>query len=192
MVVFYLLFPALFWFIHRGRYGLTKTILFSTCWWTLIEVLCELIPAVVPFRIVLSRLSVFVIGIYFGKLSYQKNRINIRTIVLLLISGYVLFVVLKMPIVKPIADYFYYPVRAMLAISIMATVFLMMEIMERKISGIYSGVQILLTWFGGLTLELYLLHQSYMILFEFPYKITTYLIAAFVLPMITTGLIYIL
>ena len=140
----------------------------------------------------MSRLSVFVIGIYFGKLSYQKNRINIRTIVLLLISGYVLFVVLKMPIVKPIADYFYYPVRAMLAISIMATVFLMMEIMERKISGIYSGVQILLTWFGGLTLELYLLHQSYMILFEFPYKITTYLIAAFVLPMITTGLIYIL
>jgi peptidoglycan/LPS O-acetylase OafA/YrhL len=191
IVVFYLLFPALYRFIHGGRYGLTKTIFFSIFWWALIEILCDLIPALVPFRIALSRIPVFVIGVYFGRLSYQKIEIDKRTIVALLLGGYVLFVALKTPILKPIADYLYYPVRAMLAISIMATVIIVMEIAEKKTPGINSGVVKLLVWFGGLTLELYLLHQSYMILFEYPYKITTYPIVAFLLPTITACVIYI-
>ena len=73
----------------------------------------------------------------------------------------------------------------------MATVIVVMEIAEKKMSGLFNSVMKILTWFGGLTLELYLLHQSYMILLEFPYKITTYPITAFLLPTITAVFIYI-
>ena len=45
-------------------------------------------------------------------------------------------------------------------------------------------------WFGGLTLELYLLHQSYMILFEYPYQLLHYVAVAFVLPTVTALMIW--
>lgn len=192
IVVFYLLFPVLYRFIHGGKNSLLKTVLFSICWWALVEVLCKFIPNIEIFRIALARLPIFVIGIYFGNLAYEKKEIRKSIALILLLMGYVLFVGLKTPLLKSVAGYLYYPVRALLGISIMTTMIILMELIEKKAGGLYNGIGKVLSWFGGLTLELYLLHQSYMIVFEYPYKLTTYPIAAFILPTITAGVIYLI
>ena len=100
-----------------------------------------------------------------------------------------LIVLLKI-IPHPLYDYLYYPVRCLLGISIIATVILAMEWMERTLPALNALLWAILSWFGGLTLELYLLHQSYLILFEFPYTLLTYPSAAFCLPTMTAALIY--
>ena len=182
IVVFYLLFPSLYRFVHTGKNGL---------WWTLVETVCKFIPDAATFRIALARLPIFVIGVYFGKLSFDKTEIRKSTAVILVLYGFVLFVGLKTPLLKPVSGYLYYPVRGLLGISIMALVIILMELIENRLPALYTIGITVFGWFGGLTLELYLLHQSYMVLFEFPYKVTTYPFAAFILPTVTAGLIYI-
>lgn len=190
IVVFYLLFPALYKFIRGGKNSLLRLVAFSICWWVLEEALCEIIPYVGTFRIALARLPIFAIGIYFGELSYEKKSVKSSIAIILLLAGYALFASLKIPFLKPVSDYLYYPVRAMLGISIMTTVIVLAEVIEKRTKGLFNGIEKMLGWFGGLTLELYLLHQRYMILFEYPYKLTTYSIVAFVLPTMIAGIIY--
>lgn len=180
----------LYRFIHGGKNGLLKTVLFSLCCWALVELVCEIVPYVNTFRVAFARLPIFTIGIYCGKLAYKKVPIKKITVFILLLCGYALFLGLKTPILKPVASYLYYPVRAMLAISIIITIIILIEIIEKRANSFYNVIKEMLDWFGGLTLELYLLHQSYLILFESPYKLTTYPIVAFVLPTLTAGVIY--
>ena len=191
IVVFYLIFPVLYRFVFSGKHELCKVVLFSACWWIIEELLSEQIPAVGNFRIALARLPIFVIGLYCGSLSYNKKESKKGTVIALLLFGYLMFVVMKASALKPIAEYFYYPGRAALAVSIMITVIGVLEFLEEHFKGLQIILMKILEWFGGLTLELYLLHQSYLILLEYPYKVTTYPIAAFVLPTITAVVIYV-
>jgi peptidoglycan/LPS O-acetylase OafA/YrhL len=189
IIVFYLIFPALFRFVYSGKHGLQKIIGFSLCWWIVEELLSEHIAAVGNFRIALARLPIFIIGIYCGSLSYEKKELKKSFIAMMLVFGYLLFIVMKITALKPIAEYFYYPGRAALAVSIMITVIGLLEMFEKYIPCLQRTLIKVLGWFGGITLELYLLHQSYMILLEYPYKLTTYPIAAFILPTLTAAAI---
>ena len=65
-----------------------------------------------------------------------------------------------------------------------------METLGKTAPHAYAVIAKALGWLGSLTYELYLLHQSYLILFEFPYKLPAYLTAAFVLPTVTAAGIY--
>lgn len=191
IIVFYLIFPALFRFVYSGKHGLLKTIGFSLCWWIVEEMLSEHIASVGNFRIALARLPIFVIGLYCGSLSYEKKKLKKTIIVIMLSFGYLLFILMKTEAMKPFAEYFYYPGRAALAVSIMITVIGLFELIEKCVPLLQRTLIKVLGWFGGITLELYLLHQSYMILLEYPYKLTTYPIAAFILPTITAAAIYV-
>ena len=188
IIVFYLMFPV-FYMLVNSKHGLLKTLLFSLFWWTLVEVICYLFPNAVSFKVALARLPIFVIGIYFGMLSYRKVESKRLTVIFLTILGFGLFLGTKVPPFKPISEFFYYPVRALLAISIISTVIILMEIIETKRVGRFFSQ--ILGWFGGLTIELYLLHQSYMILLNYPYRLFLYFIVAFALPSLTAALIYI-
>lgn len=190
IIVFYLIFPALFRFVYSGKYGLLKTIGFSLCWWIVEELLSEQMAVVGNFRIALARLPIFVIGLYCGSLSYEKKELKKSAIVIMLSFGYLLFILMKTGAMKPIAEYFYYPGRAALAVSIMITAIGLLELFEKHIPFLQRTLIKVFGWFGGITLELYLLHQSYMILLEYPYKPTTYPIAAFILPTLTAAAIY--
>ena len=189
IAVFYLLFPFLYNFIHSGSNGLFKTVLISVCWWISIEVICYFIPVVSHFRIALERLPIFVFGIYCGKLSYDKVKLGRKPIAFIAFGGYIFFLLLKVPIIKNIAEQLYYPMRAFLSLSIIVTVIFIFEWLEDKLKTVYSSLVVIIGWFGSVTLELYLLHQSYMILFNFPYKALYYCIVAFGLPTITSALI---
>ena len=185
-----MVFPILYRYVFSGKHELCKVVLFSACWWIVEELLSEQISAVGNFRIALARLPIFVIGLYCGSLSYIKKEPKKDSIIILLLQGYLMFVVMKTFALKPVAEYFYYPGRAALAVSIMITVIGALEFLEKHFEGLQIILMKILEWFGGLTLELYLLHQSYLILLEYPYKMTTYPIAAFALPTITAAVIY--
>ena len=189
IVVFYLLFPPLYKFIHSGKNAFAKTFSFAVCWWVFTEILYAVFPYTEQFKIAAARLPIFVFGIYCGKLAYEKAELG-RMNFLLLPAGYLAFIFLKMPFIKPLSRTLYYPVRALLAISITATVIVVMEFMENRSPKMNAAAVNILGWFGGLTLELYLLHQSYMILFGSPYRPAGYFSAAFLLPSVTACGIY--
>ena len=144
---------------------------------------------VATFRQWISRLPIFLLGIYCGKLSYLKVEINRLFLLLITNSGYIALIILKTMIKHPLLTYLYYPVRTILALSIVVTIILVMEIIERKLPRLKTVFESLLSWFGGLTLELYLLHQSYLILFDYPYRLYAYITVAFLLPTASAAVI---
>lgn len=189
IAVFYLVFPFLYKYIHGGSNGFVKAIIFSICWYIAVEALCYFIPGVSSFRIALERLPIFTIGIYCGKLSYDSVKLKNYVIIVAWILGFFLFGVFKTSLFSNIAEPFYYPVRAFLSLSIIITVIAFFELLKSRMGKLHSMLVMVFSWFGSVTLELYLLHQSYMILFDFPYKALCYCIVAFGLPTTTAVLI---
>ena len=187
IAVFYLMFPVLYNFIHDGRNGLLKTVFLSLFWWLGVEAICYFMPTVSHFRIALERMPVFAFGIYCGKLSYDKAELKRIPIYLITIWGYIFFLLLKTPIIKRFAEQLYYPMRAFLSLSIIVTVILILEWLKGELKRVYNALIVVFSWFGSVTLELYLLHQSYMILFDYPYKALYYCLVAFGLPTITAA-----
>ena len=189
IAVFYLVFPFLYKYIHGGSNGFVKAIIFSICWYIAVEALCYFIPGVSSFRIALERLPIFTIGIYCGKLSYDSVKLNNYVIIVVLILGFFLFCLFKTSLFSNIAESLYYPVRAFLSLSIIITIIAFFEFLKSKMETFHGILIMVFSWFGSVTLELYLLHQSYMILFDFPYKALCYCIVAFGLPTTTALLI---
>ena len=110
-------------------------------------------------------------------------------IIVVWILGFFLFGVFKTSLFCNIAEPLYYPVRALLSLAIIITVIAFFEFFKSKMETFHGILVMVFSWFGSVTLELYLLHQSYMILFDFPYKALYYCIVAFGLPTITAVLI---
>jgi len=81
--------------------------------------------------------------------------------------------------------YVYYFTRALFALAIIAIIILIMEYIEKESTKVHSLLCSALGYLGGITLEIYLLHQSYMIIFGYPYHIALYLLVAAILPLIT-------
>ena len=188
--VFYLIFPLLYYFIQKNTHNrLLILFLFCTSWIIIIEFLCQNNTMLDHFRIALERLPIFVFGIYCGELSYKGKRISEIGVNILLLFGYAAFILFKLIIPDPFYMYLYYPVRGFLAVSLMITVIILMEYSKYKYPTINESLETILKWFGSFTLELYLLHQSYMILFESPYKPIMYLFVAFILPVITVWIL---
>lgn len=190
IVVFYLLFPALYSFIHGKPHALPRTALFGIVWWIAIEALCHFSETVNVFRIALERLPIFMIGIYTGKLAYEKKKVKGTHMACYILLGFLLLAMQKRVIPEPWDNCLHYPIRGALSISIMATIIFVMEVFESKLPRMYSGISSVFVWIGGLTYELYLLHQSYLILFEFPYRPPAYLLVAIILPTITAAGIF--
>ena len=187
IIVFYFLFPSLYVLIHGKNCSFFKTMLFCIIWWVGIETLCHSVDSIITFRIALERLPIFILGIYIGKMSYQKQPVKDIHLVLYVLGGLLLLFLLKRVFHDPLKRYLYYPIRGALSVSIISIVIIIMEMLMKIVSQAYDVILHVLVWFGALTYELYLLHQSYMILFDFPYKFLTYFIVAFVLPIITAA-----
>ncbi len=188
--VFYLLFPLLYRIICFGKYGAAKTVAFCLFWWTVTELLFLRWNGMAAFRMPLARLPMFVIGIYCGKLSKNKKEVKKIPVVFVFLFGLISFIASKRWIPKAYNMQLYYPIRGALGTSIMIAVIAFMEGMHQLFPRIYSALYSVLAWVGGLTLELYLLHQSYLILFEFPCSVGSYLAAAVLMPIVSASVYY--
>ena len=188
--VFYLLFPILYSFIFGGSKQLLKTLLFGAGWFVAAELLCHASSTVNHFRIALCRLPIFMLGIYTGKLAHENKPIKGAFPWIFALTGFFLLAVQKRVLPRSLVHYLHYPIRGALAISIIAVVILLMELLEKNVPKLHAGLNKALGWYGGLTYELYLLHQSYLILFEYPYQPLSYFLVAVLLPTITAAGIY--
>ncbi len=190
IIIFYLLFPLIYRLISGGKIPLLLTAVFCICWWFVVETFSLNYGMVYLFRIALSRLPVFILGAYFGRLSYEKKAIPGVAAALTGLTGYVALVVLKRFTPYPLYAYLYYPVRACLGVSLVITAIAVLEFLSKKAPSLQSRILQVLEWFGGLTLELYLLHQSYLILLDYPAGLFSYCFAAFILPTLTAAIIF--
>ena len=190
IIVFYLIFPLIYKVIKSEKCNLIRIILFSIVWIFGAETFCIKVDMFFSFRMMLSRLPIFILGAYFAKLSISGKSIKSILCIPIILMGPVALVALPL-IPSEIQVYFYYPVRALLAISIVTSTILIMEFSGKRLPKAQKAINAVLGWFGGLTLEMYLLHQSYLILFEYPYNVIPYIATAFLLPVATAGVIFI-
>lgn len=190
-IVFYFIFPVANRLINREGGKLFPLLLFCILWWITGETLCIKYSEIDTFRLAISRLPIFLMGIYSGEKTYHNVPIKNRQLIILASLGYVALIILKTAIPNPYYQYLYYPIRGLLALSIIASLILVMELFERKIPKTTSMLNEILSWFGHFTLELYLLHQSFLILFEYPCKLSSYIVTAFILPTAVTVALFI-
>ena len=180
---FYLLFPAMYLFLHRKNQPLLVPVLLGVVWFALAEFLCHVSETINHFRIALERLPIFVLGVYIGKAVYEKKAIrSTRYIYIYIFTGFLMLSLQKRVLPHSLVSILHYPIRASLAISIISVVILFMELLENKTPKLYTVISKALGCYGALTYELYLLHQSFMILFDYPYELHAYLLVAVVLP----------
>ena len=133
ITVLYFLFPLLYRLIHGGKNRLIPLLLFCVLWWFAGETICLKYNSISTFRMAISRLPIFSFGIFCGALAFQKKKVNKYLLLPFVFSGFISLIVLRKLIPQPFYTYLYYPVRALLALSIIATVILAMEHMEKKI-----------------------------------------------------------
>ena len=187
ILVFYLLFPGIDPFIRGKKHSFLLIALFSVIWFAVVEALSHSYEKIDLFRMALDRLPIFILGIYAGREAYEKRSVKEIHAAFSIFLGIILLMLQKKVIPYPWNRYLYYPIRGALAISVMSFLIVFMEAMEKNAPRVCIIIMNGLAWFGGLTYELYLLHQSFMILFEFPYHLPRYCLVAFVLPTITAA-----
>lgn len=188
IVLFYLIFPILFHIVQSKKCSITWIIVGCIFWFAFFQTLCFKVPLISTFRIAISRFPIFALGTYCGKCSFQNK--STKFIFIPILIGPAALIVLKKCIPDPYYSYLYYPIRGLLALSIITFTICAMKLLDKKLPKFASFIEKFIGWFGGLTLELYLLHQSYLILFEYPYKLSIYPLVAFLLPVITAFLFY--
>lgn len=174
ITVFYLLFPFVYSFVHKSKRPLLKTVIFGIACFIVVEILSNLFFAVQNFRIALERLPVFFLGVYAGKLAYDNKSIKNIDLFLFFFIGFVLLALQKRVIPSPLKNYLHYPIRCALAFSIITAIILFLELLERTLSRASGIIRTVLAWFGSLTYEIYLFHQSYLILITKAYKFHTF------------------
>lgn len=190
IIVFYLLFPALCPLVRGKNRSFFPILLIGLVWWSVTEILCQTVDAITPFRIALERLPIFLFGVYAGKLSMEKREVKKAALIVFVVLGFLLLILQKRVLPSAWRWNLHYPIRAALSVSVVASVILIMELLEKRAPRISRSCACVLAWFGGLTYELYLLHQSYMIVLDSPGTLGGYVLAGFVLPAITSAGIY--
>ena len=180
----------LYHFLDKGSHGLTKLLLFSLAWWLIIGLGSKYSEWIEMLKMPLDRLPIFMAGIFCGRLAMKKRALNRWIILIFLFTGYFLFFLQKRTALNSLSFVLYYPIRAFLGISIISTIIFAMEVLQRISDPVFKGLSGCLKWLGGLTLECYLFHQSYLLLFDFPYKLPQYVITAFILPVLSAALVF--
>ena len=183
--VFYMSFPAIYSFIHNNEKSFLRTLVLCIAWLIGVKLLGYFVSYIKHFRIMLERFPIFILGVYAGKLAYRQIRVKRVYCVFFILFGLAMLVLQKLVLHGFIESQLRYPSRSAFAISIITAVILIMEFLEITVPRLHSFLVRLFGWYGGLTYELYLLHQSYRLLLDFPYKPFGYFMSAFALPTIT-------
>lgn len=182
ILVFYMCFPLIYIIISddsiKDRYKMT---VFMVVFFVAVAFMDTLFIRYRDFRIAIERLPVFVLGAVCAK--HSDETIGVFPLAVMTVTG-LLFTAMQL-----ISDsfqtwvshtpYMYYLSRGLFALALMAVFILLLEK-----TGDHRFVK-LKNWFkflGTVTYEIYLFHQSYMILLNSPPHLPGYMIAAVILP----------
>ena len=195
ILVFYAVFPVVFHLLHRiGRHAGGKLLLFFTFFWLITAFIDRSFDAYHTFRIAIERFPVFVLGALCGKLSMEGKKCPRPVFIALITVGFVASAMLYLcrPYKRWInhTHFMYYLSRGLLSLAIMGTCIVIMDWLEEHHRGWYEFLLRFLQFFGGITLEIYLFHQSYLLLFDYPCSLGGYLLAAVILPVFSAIVLF--
>lgn len=195
ILVFYAVFPAIYNFLHKDEKGLHRLIIFIICYILVTGILHHYFVWYNTFKIAIERFPAFVIGCYCGRLSYEEVKIPKWLVAgisaLAVISTALLYGSYTVSTWINNTHYVYYFTRMLLGLWMCFTIIFVLEGLNRVWPTFYGILRRIFIYLGGLTLEIYLLHQSYMIIFDFPAG-SGYIFAAVLLPIATASLIYVI
>ena len=185
---FYLIFPIVYKVFETDDYKrcVIFLVLILSVFYTVTAIAECYVPSYRWFKIAIERFPIFVLGIFLGKLSKNEKKISIVSLCVLFFVGLSLiglqFLLNSYSFWVQHVHYAYYFNRGLFAISIIILIIMVMEFFEQKVKKIGDLLTKAFSFLGGVTLEIYLLHQSSMILFNYPPNIFQYLMCASVLP----------
>lgn len=190
ILVFYAVFPPIFRMIDQEKKKATVSLVVLLFAFIVVTVLLDhSFELYGRFRIAIERFPIFVLGAYCGMLSAKKERLHPLPLACLITLGFAASAMLYLSDSYhhwiSNTHYMYYLTRGLLAQAVMGTGILIMEALEKRKSEAYMGLSKTLSYLGGITLEIYLFHQSYLLILDFPYSAGGYLLAAVVLPLIS-------
>ena len=193
ILVFYAFFPILYKILYSER-GEYKLLLFVILYLVATVVLDFCFPSIYKnIRIAIERFPIFCFGVLCGKKS-KENRYTSNSYAIIFASiGFA--VTIFQYIIKPYGSFVsnthfaYYLCRGLFAIAIMITICLFLEALHLWSDKLYGFIIVVFSYIGGITLEIYLLHQSFLILLGYPGVLYKYFFAAVVLP-ISTAIIW--
>ena len=188
IIIFYAVFPPIFALLKQeGRKSVLSLLLILAVFFTAAALMDRSFSLYRRFRIAVERFPVFLLGAFCGKLATDGERINPLVLLGVIVSGFTASAMLYCSIVYSNwierTFYMYYLTRGMLALAVLGTGILIMESLEKYANRLYSVLFRSLSFLGRITLEIYLFHQSYMLIFDFPYSPLGYLAAGVVLPL---------
>lgn len=195
VLIFYAVFPAIYQFLHKDNRGLPRLIMLLIVFIAVTGVLQHCFEWYDTFQIAIERFPVFVIGAYCGKLSYDNAKI----------PNWMVAAISAMAIISTVlmygsqtvsswidnTHYVYYFNRMLLGLWMCFTIIFVLEGLSKICPAFCRTIRAVFVFLGGITLEVYLLHQSYMIVFDYPSG-GGYALAAIILPIATASLIYLI
>lgn len=194
ILILYAIFPAIYIYFQKEDRRFQRLLIFVASYVILTGILHFFYIHYDWFMIAIERFPIFVIGIYCGKLSFEKKKIPKSFII-----GISMAAVISTLLYYASGSFYawvsgvhfaYYFLRAILGLWMCFTIIFILE----KLAIYWSfGQKCLLNIFsflGKITLEIYLFHQSYLIVFDYPCSLSGYLFAAVILPILSSSLVY--
>ena len=189
ILVFYIVAPVVILFFLNGEHAWMRFVLYFVVWWCATFYVAQHWNWYIVFKMGIERFPIFVMGICAGRQSKENRPLGIGAIVFLVVAGVCSTVLLsRIPFASKIHHY-YYLSRGLLALSIILLLTIMLEQMPTGSISVGSIILQGIKWMGESTLEIYLFHQSYMILLGFPPQLLGYLAAAVLFPLVSAAIL---
>lgn len=186
IVVFSSVFPMIFRYIENNSVSdQIKLIVFFAGFFVITLLLDNRFELYSQFKIAIERLPIFILGAACAKRTEKNPELSRIVLTVIIISGLVFtggqYAVRPFKTWVANTHYMYYLSRALFGLSLIALI----TIISSKLEGcnkIFSSVMSAFVFLGAITYEIYLFHQSYLILFEFPPGPIGYFCTAVLLP----------
>ncbi len=194
ILVFYAVFPLVYQVIQRcGEKWIFSYLLFFVVYWLITAAMNHFGDWYMNYRIAIERFPIFVLGACCGKMSLRGKRCPNLAVIGVIIVGFTASALIYLSGSYKTwinhTHFLYYLTRGLLSLAVIGTGVLVMETLEKRFQPIYTFLFKCLTFLGGVTLELYLFHQSYAILFDYPYTRIGYLTTMVFLPLLSACLL---
>ena len=179
ILLFYLLFPVLYYAVESDRPKVTVPVMFGT-----VFALCFLLRYAAPslyanINIALERLPCFALGVCWGK-ACTRDKTMPGAAAGLLFAALLLTQGIAHSHMTGLKNYLYYYRTGVLGI----TLCLLLAVFFHRIRECTGGDILIriLSWLGGFTLELYLVHTYIKVYFDYPAGVGSYLLLSVLLP----------
>ena len=191
IIVYYALFPLVFAVLEKEhKHPATEYCVFLIVFWLATAALHKIMPNYGTLDLAIERFPIFTLGAICGKYALEGRKISRSALLAAVLFGFGLSGCCLMSAsfkaqIKSI-HYGYYFYRSVFGIAVIIMVIAVMEYLEKRSASLYKALLKGLVPLGGITLEVYLFHQSYRALFNQPYTAFGYFGGAVILPVVSS------